>query len=286
MEGGLNIPDIFEDTESFVYGDILRHKQHGEIVKYSSKLLHVYNSLKSIFHPSFREESLTIRSYYIYPSIISLENKSCIDIGVNMVMNGYHPLVMCTTKNDKPATKNMGLGLELNEETEMYLRSSIIYPLRSTKYKKFCNKFTNSKQTPIVRQCMSTFIPNVLVFKGPASDQFRTLDWKDCLYINTSVVSGPSTCEGFSDEHIKGILKGKMTCIFITALKERIKHEGMFDSVVINDMFCNTDKLREIYCLSILEILSKYMYHFRMISLSIRDDKLRYMLEKLLTPSS
>jgi hypothetical protein len=276
-------------TEHSVYNVLIPHKQHGDLIKSSSKNLHIYKNLKSIFYHVGHKSDVLGNTPYKTPSIIRIDTIRPLDAGYELIHSGFHPLIMCPVEGETP-TGCYKKG-KLDDESELMIRTSVIYPLRSMKYRNITKKFTKTQYNRnITRQCMSVFIPNVLLFrkrlqtnlKDDQNDQFPFMLWNECRYINLCMVSSASTCEGLDQESIKSIIRGKLTCVFDTALKQREGKEGSFDTLVLSDLLCRTPELRQYYCEAVKELLQTYSFHFRLISFALHDQELLHSLQSIL----
>ena len=131
-------------TEKSIYNEILNHKQHGDIVRESSKQLHIYKSLKSIFYPiGQKSDSLRWQPYSLHTDIV-FSDENPIDLSYSLVPLGYHPIVMCSTEN--VIAKSGYKGGCMQQEDNLMLRTTAIYPLRSLKYRNITKKFSKSKK--------------------------------------------------------------------------------------------------------------------------------------------
>jgi hypothetical protein len=275
-----------DSTESAIYNDIISHHKFGKLVVESSSQLHIFKSLNSIFYPPGKKGDTLRIPIFHHPASIFIENKRPLDIGFEIIPMGYNPLVMITTHDDK-LFSNCKNKTTMDDELELLIRTTVLYPSRSMKYRSLFKKFIRDKNNErIVRQCMTCLFKDLLVFrKGEEKDDqeipFAYLPVNACRYISVLTVSSATTCQNMDLDIVKSIVRGKLTCVFDVAIKKRENKEGVFDAVVIGDLSCTSPELRNIYCDSISELLPTYIYHFRAILFAIHDAELFEMVTNL-----
>jgi len=311
-----------QETEHLLYHDLMENEQCGRLIKESSKNLHIFRNLKSIIQPAGAKGDLLRQVTYLQPAVLVVDQTHPLDAAHTVSDQGYSPLVMCATRTNQ-FNQRCKEG-RLDQEDQLAIRTSALYPLRSIKYRNIVKSFlTNPLGKSVDRQCLSVFLPNVMLFRGShqlqwASDvksqdkqRFPVWDWNQCHFLNVGLISGSSTISGGST--ISGsnttdgantanganttnetkadirnkVIKGKLNCLFDMALERRGTQKGYLDALVFTDLYCDTPELVEAYVQAADNLLQSYMHHFRLIVFAInRNDRLLEALRSHFSGSS
>jgi hypothetical protein len=260
--------NVRKETEDSIYTEVIPHEVYGNIVKTSSQHLRVYRSLKSIFYPPWKKSQVLKSHRETLPAIISIELSSPIQECCDMISNGYSPLVMSGRDND------------------LLVRTSALWPLRSKRYKSLTLNFLG--KDGVSPPCMSTYIPNVLVFRGPKNPvsshvsknyiYYPYLNWEDCRIIEICFMEDikKNRDQDLYGDDMRRIIRGKINCVFDVALRHS-KGIDHLDSVVIGDVGCVSVQERNYYCDAILSLVPTYIHKFRKIVFSLHNNQDLYL---------
>jgi len=277
-------------TEHIVHNEIMEHKEFGARIALSSKRLRVYRNLKSIFyeHGSKHKHILAAQELFERPAVLVVDKVDPLEASKTLLESGQKTLTMCTTQDQVFAHRHN--ESRLNQEDNLFIRTSILYPLRSSKYKSLVHTFLNDENgQKVQRNTMSVFVPDVLLFRGnfkrtADGQRFPVFDWDACRYLSVALVPGAADTAGMDAEELRKVVQAKMNCVFDIALERK---EEKFQSLVLTDLYCTTEPQIAAYVASAKALVDSYLHCFQTIVFAIdRNDALLEAVRKEFTPSS
>jgi hypothetical protein len=247
----------FIDTQIHIYEELVRSKYF-----ISHQFPSVYKNMTCIL-PNGTKSQILRTPVYEAECEVHFDSEDAIQMSTMFLNNGYNPLTMCTTK-----THYFDQSCDvLDQETNMLLRTSILHSLQSVEYNTILKNLLKYHD----RQCISTFIPSILVSK---SHEFKRLTNCDYRYVNVLLLPSTKTCENYNQDVREKIIKGKLNTLFDAALQQRKDCSFYLDSLIFTDLYCRTPDEVATYVESVSDLMKTYKHHFRKIGFSITNNTL------------